>query len=58
MSEDEEQRLLAACELGDRIHTYTRRHYGKDREVSQTVNSDTPRLKNHYFIDSRGVARC
>ncbi len=45
MTEDEERRLLAACELGDRKHTYTRKHYGKDREVSQTVNSDNPRLK-------------
>jgi len=45
MTEDEERRLLAACELGDRMHTYTRRHYGKDREVSQMVNSDNPRLK-------------
>lgn len=45
MSEDEERRLLAACERGDRLHTYTRRHYGKDREVTQTVNSDTPHLK-------------
>lgn len=45
MTEDEERRLLAACELGDRKHTYTRKHYGKDSEVSQTVNSDNPRLK-------------
>lgn len=45
MSEEEEQRLLAACELGDRMHTYTRRHYGKDSEVTQTVNSDNPHLK-------------
>lgn len=45
MSEDEEQRLLAACELGDRKHSYTRKHYGQDREVTQTVNSDNPRLK-------------
>lgn len=45
MTEDEERRLLAACELGDRKHTYTRKHYGKDREVTQTVNSDNPRLK-------------
>lgn len=45
MTEDEERRLLAACELGDRKHTYTRKHYGKDREVSQTINSDNPRLK-------------
>ncbi len=45
MSEDEERRLLAACELGDRKHTYTRRHYGRDREVTQMVNSDNPRLK-------------
>ncbi|MGB7069661.1 MAG: site-specific integrase [Pyrinomonadaceae bacterium] len=45
MSEDEERRLLAACERGDRKHTYTRRHYGKDREVTQTVNSDNPHLK-------------
>jgi len=45
MSEEEEQRLLAACELGDRKLTYTRTHYGKDREVTQTVNSDNPHLK-------------
>lgn len=45
LSEEEERRLLQACELGDRTHTYTRRHYGKDREVTQTVNSDNPHLK-------------
>lgn len=45
MSDDEERRLLAACELGDRKHTYTRNHYGQDREVTQTVNSDNPHLK-------------
>lgn len=45
MTVDEERRLLAACELGDRKHTYTRKHYGRDSEVSQTVNSDNPRLK-------------
>ncbi len=45
MSEDEEQRLLAACERGDRTHTYTRKHYGKVREVTQTINNDNPRLK-------------
>ena len=45
MSEDEERRLLAACELGDRSHTYTRKHYGRESEVTQTVNSDNPRLK-------------
>lgn len=45
MSEDEERRLLAACELGDRKHTYTRKHYGKNSEVTQTVNSDNPHLK-------------
>lgn len=45
MSEDEERRLLAACELGDREVTYTRNHYGENREVTQTVNSDNPHLK-------------
>ncbi len=45
MTEDEERRLLAACELGDRMHTYIRKHYGQEREVTQTVNSDNPRLK-------------
>jgi len=45
MTEDEERRLLAACELGDRKVTYTRKHYGEEREVTQTVNSDNPRLK-------------
>lgn len=45
LTEDEEQRLLEACELGDRMHTYTRKHYGKESEVTQTINSDNPRLK-------------
>lgn len=45
LSEVEEKRLLAACELGDRKHTYTRKHYGKEREVTQTINSDNPHLK-------------
>lgn len=45
LTEEEERRLLAACELGDREHTYTRNHYGRAREVTQTVNSDNPHLK-------------
>lgn len=44
LTEAEETRLLAACQ-GERQTSYTRNHYGKDREVTANISVDNPHLK-------------
>lgn len=49
LTEAEEVRLLAACQ-GERSTTYTRHHYGKEREVTASVSVDNPHLKALVLI--------